>query len=79
MHATHAATAPGRHRAVEALDREAEHWGPAVDQPRGRRRYLIAMLVAVALVLGGIVFLAVQGDEPRRGDMPGMDMDGMDM
>jgi hypothetical protein len=44
----------------------------------GRRGYLVAMVVALVLALGGIVFLAVQSDAPDHGDMPEMDMD-MDM
>ena len=79
MRATQTGTAPGRHRVVEAPDQETEHWGPVAAPGSGRRGYLIAMLVAVALTLGGIVFVAVQSDGPDRDDMPGMDMGDMDM
>ena len=53
-------------------------WGPP-PSTGGRRGYLVAMVVAIILTLGGIAYLAVQGDSSGERDMPGMDMDGMDM
>ena len=64
---------------METQDEEAQQWGPVAAPGSGRRGYLVATVVAVALALGGIVFLAVQSDPPDHGDMPGMEMGDMDM
>ena len=60
---------------------EDELWGPAIeaaDDRRRARRILLIVSVVLFVVLAGISYASMQGDEDH-GDMPGMDMPGMDM